>query len=206
MVLIWILSATTFAQLQFGNIMSGNISDAGSALHAISNIGANKAVIANSNTNILAAIFADRPLSGITYFKNLGKKFNIIPEVKAQSPGFGYGALDPVLPLWTAARNISYVFFVIVILIMAFMIMFRVKISPQVVISVQSALPKIAVALILVTFSYAIAGFLIDLMYVVIGLLSIIFSSIFSSGGFSLPVGIVAPNLFTLFTILTQGI
>jgi len=62
---------------------------------------------------------------------------------------------------------------------MAFMIMFRVRISPQTVITVQSALPKIIFTLILITFSYAIAGFLIDLMYVVIG----IFSFIVTQGG-----------------------
>ena len=55
------------------------------------------------------------------------------------------------------------------------MIMFRVKVSPQVVITVQSTLPKLVLTIILVTFSYAIAGFLVDLMYVVIGLIALIF-------------------------------
>jgi len=50
--------------------------------------------------------------------------------------------------------------------------MFRVKISPQTIITVQSALPKIIIALILISFSYAIAGLAIDIMYVVMGLLS----------------------------------
>jgi len=55
---------------------------------------------------------------------------------------------------------------VLVVVVFAFMIMFKVKISPQTVITIQSALPKIFVTLILITFSYAIAGLLIDLMYV----------------------------------------
>jgi hypothetical protein len=59
--------------------------------------------------------------------------------------------------------------------------MFRVKISPQAVITVQSALPKVVITLILITFSYAIAGFLVDLMYVVIGIISFLFAGKISS-------------------------
>jgi hypothetical protein len=42
------------------------------------------------------------------------------------------------------------------------------KLNPQTVISVENALPKIIVALLLITFSYAIVGFLIDFMYLFI--------------------------------------
>jgi len=128
---------------------------------------------------LLAKIFEERSLSGITYVKNVARKFKIIPEVKAQE-GFGFTeALLPIQEMWRASRDISYGLFVFVALILAFMVMFRVKISPQVVISAQSALPKILIAVVLVTFSYAIAGFLIDLMYVVIGLLSLLGSRFF---------------------------
>jgi hypothetical protein len=64
------------------------------------------------------------------------------------------------------------------------MIMFRVKISPQLVISVQSALPKVVVALLLTTFSYAISGFMIDLMYLIGG----IFAMLIAAAGFD-PAG-----------------
>jgi hypothetical protein len=47
------------------------------------------------------------------------------------------------------------------------MIMLRVKISQQAVLTIQSAIPKLITSLILVTFSYAIVGLLIDLSYVV---------------------------------------
>jgi len=49
--------------------------------------------------------------------------------------------------------------------------MFRAKINPQTVVTIQAAIPKAITALILVTFSYAIAGLMIDLMYLLIGLL-----------------------------------
>lgn len=59
--------------------------------------------------------------------------------------------------------------------------MFRVKISPQTVITIQNLLPKIIFALILITFSYAIAGFLMDLMYVAF---AVIYRALFGSSYF----------------------
>ena len=43
------------------------------------------------------------------------------------------------------------------------MIILRIKINPQTVITIQSAIPQVFTTLILVTFSYAIAGLVIDL-------------------------------------------
>lgn len=152
-----------------------------------------------SQKNLPELLFEDRPLSGITYFKNLARKFHIIPEAQAQA-GFGFNALDPVLPIWRVVRNITYSLFVFVILVVAFMIMFRVKISPQVVITVQSAIPKIAIGLILVTFSYAIAGFLVDIMYVVIALLSLVLSLAVQQAS-----GLTAWGPTVYFETLTKG-
>src|SRR5258708_2550772 len=158
--------------------------------------------------SLVAVIFEDRELSGITYVKNIGRKFNLIPQAKAQ--GFGYsGALalggsgnNTIQKAWQAIRDLSYGIFVVIIIAFAFMIMFRVKISPQVVISVQSALPKIAVALILVTFSYAIAGFLIDIMYVCIGIFSLVFSQFTVAGvGFQGGAPAAVTGYFDLLTI-----
>jgi len=47
------------------------------------------------------------------------------------------------------------------------MVMFRRKIDPKTVVTVQNALPRVIVALIMITFSYAIVAFLIEIMYVV---------------------------------------
>lgn len=133
---------------------------------------ANPLVDSNSNTdNSLASLVGKNQISGIGYTQNLIHKFSPVKEVRAQGFGYNSGAKS-IQMLWTATRNMSYALIVLAVIVMAFMIMFRVKISPQVVISVQSALPKIISATILITFSYAIAGFAIDLMYVVIGLLA----------------------------------
>lgn len=86
----------------------------------------------------------------------------------AYAQGIGYSGLRPVLFLWRAMRNLAYVIIVIVLVVIGFMIMFRMQIDAQTVISVQNALPNIVVTLIVITFSYAIVGLLIDLMYFLI--------------------------------------
>ncbi|MEK7472468.1 MAG: hypothetical protein AAB625_00335 [Patescibacteria group bacterium] len=132
-----------------------------------------------SNNPVLNAI-GQNPISGIGYVKNLINKFNPVTEVNAQGFGFNTGA-DSIKKLWQATRDISYALLVLAVIVISFMIMFRMKISPQLVISVQSALPNIIFTTILITFSYAIAGFAIDLMYVVIGLIT----SLLITSGFS---------------------
>jgi len=137
----------------------------------------------------------NNPMSGSGYVLRKLADFSIVPTAKAQE-GFGYsqgGAA--VQKLWQITRNVSYFLLILVIIAMAFMIMFRIRISPQTVITIQSALPKIIFTLILITFSYAIAGFLIDLMYVVIG----IFSFLVTQGG------IFDGSATDLFTTLTNG-
>lgn len=130
-------------------------------------------VPADQNKTLFQLVFADRSFSGIGYLKEKFQSFSLIPEAQAQT-GFGFGALDVIQDMWSTSRNIAFGLFVLASVVLAFMIMFRVKISPQVVISVQSSIPKMIFALILVTFSYAIAGFLIDLMYVVYGVLGLL--------------------------------
>ncbi|QQG41891.1 MAG: hypothetical protein HYV90_01100 [Candidatus Woesebacteria bacterium] len=155
------------------------------------------------NENIFQLVFAsDRPLSGISFVKEKVQNFSLVPSAHAQTVGFGFGALSPIQGAWKAIRDISFGMFVLVAIVFAFMIMFRVKLSPQTVISVQSALPKIIIALVLVTFSYAIAGFLVDLMYVVIGLISFAATSIYAS-----TLGVPLANLDSsfYFKLMTLG-
>jgi len=77
--------------------------------------------------------------------------------------GFEYLKLLKVNALWSETRNIAYLFFVVIMIIAGFMIMFRKNLPGQVVVSVGNALPRIIVSLILVTFSFAIAGIMLDL-------------------------------------------
>jgi hypothetical protein len=68
-----------------------------------------------------------------------------------------------IVEIWANVRNLSYIVFIIIMLIAGFMIMFRHKIGGQTLITLGNSLPNIILALILVTFSFAIAGLIIDL-------------------------------------------
>lgn len=73
--------------------------------------------------------------------------------------------------VWMMFRDIAYSGFVVVIMISGFAIMFRSKLSGGTTVSVLNTLPRIMLGLILVTFSFAIVGFIMDvsklLMYVI---------------------------------------
>jgi hypothetical protein len=116
--------------------------------------------------NLIATMYTKPPASSREYLADLGSRLKIVKPTYAQ--GVGYGGLQPIMGIWTTFRNLAYIFFAIIFVVTGFAIMFRVKVNPQTVVTLQNALPKIIVSLILVTFSYAIAGFMIDLIYVVI--------------------------------------
>lgn len=52
--------------------------------------------------------------------------------------------------------------------VVGIMIMLRTKVNAQTVITIQSALPNLLITLLLITFSYAIVGLMIDIMYFLI--------------------------------------
>lgn len=119
------------------------------------------------------------PLHTVDYFRYLSQNFGIAkPAVAATNNGLGFNQLQALIPLWSLFRNITYLFLVIVFILIGVAIMLRVRIDPRTVMTIQNQIPKIIVALILITFSYAIAGFLIDLMYLSIYLIYGIFSSV----------------------------
>ena len=111
------------------------------------------------------AYMYQKPASTQAYIADVFKSAKIIPPAQAQ--GIGFGALDPILQTWKTFRNLAYLFFVLIFLVIGFMIMFRHKINGQTVVTIQQAIPNIIVALLFVTFSYAIGGLLIDAMYLV---------------------------------------
>lgn len=125
----------------------------------------------------ISLIYANPPASGIEYLADIGQRLNLVQPAYAQE-GVGWRKFQYALPIWKAFRNVTYVFFVLILIFIGFAIMFRVKISPQTVVSLQSALPKVVLTLILITFSYAIVGFLVDLMYVAINLIIWLFYNI----------------------------
>jgi hypothetical protein len=117
-------------------------------------------------TKAIAYTVTTPPVHTATYVADVLENFGVVDQAYAQ--GIGFSALTPVLNIWRAFRNMAYFVFVIIFVVIGFMIMFRAQINPQTVVTIQMALPKLVVTMILITFSYAIAGFIVDLIYLII--------------------------------------
>ena len=117
-------------------------------------------------TNLLVFPYDNPPSSGIQWAFNGLQNAGFIQKSYA-AQGIGFASINVFAPIWKGFRNAAYLILVIILVAIGFMVMFRMKLNPQTVISVENALPKIVLTLILITFSFAIVGFLIDLMYIV---------------------------------------
>lgn len=157
-------------------------------------------------SNYIAMMYANPPADFALWIRDTGQTLGFIPKIaNAQGPGIGFTGLAPLLPLWKAFRNIAYLLLAIVMIVIGFMVMFRKKIDPKTVVTVQNALPKIVVTLLLITFSYAIVGLMIDFMY----LLIVLFVSIIGQSGIfpaqdisAYQTQLVSGNLGTLFNFV----
>lgn len=132
--------------------------------------------VLGTETKMIATLYTP-PASGKEYIASVWGGFLGGKSAYAAN-GVGFDGLQPLLPIWKSFRDAVYALSAIIFVIIGVMIMLRVKISPQAVITAQSAIPQIITTLILVTFSYAIAGLLIDL------------SSVFQG----IMISIIAPN------------
>ncbi len=115
------------------------------------------------------------PLSSTHYGGYLAENFGISQNAYAQ--GVGFAGLKPILKLWEVFRDITYFLFLIVFIVLGLGIMFRLNLDARSVMTIQNQLPRIIVALVLITLSYAIVGFLVDTMYVLMYLIINIFDS-----------------------------
>lgn len=79
----------------------------------------------------------------------------------AQGKG-GTDLFTEIQHLWRIIRNIAYTLSIVFIIAMGFLIMFRRKSDPRTVITFSTVLPKIVISLLLITFSYAISGLIVD--------------------------------------------
>lgn len=116
-------------------------------------------------TNSISFLYFNSPASGVEYLADLGKNFGFVKTTYAQGK-IGFRALSPIMGIWKVFRDIAYSFLIVVFLVIGLAIMFRMKIDPKTAITIQNSIPKLVTTLILITFSYAIAGLMIDLMNV----------------------------------------
>lgn len=149
----------------------------------------------------IGAMYANPPANTHYYVADLMDSVDIAQPAYAQAlGGLGYGSLSPILTLWKTFRNIAYMFYIFLFIVIGFLIMFRKKVGSA-AITAQQAIPSIIISLIFVTFSYAISGLLIDAMYVVMYLILGMFKVTFDRNA-----DIINYDIFNLsWTFLKRG-
>ena len=80
----------------------------------------------------------------------------------AVSDGWDYLNKSGVRSLWGRMLAISYILFIVVMIIGGFMVMFRNKIGGQVAVTIFNTIPNVVIALLLATFSFAIVGLILN--------------------------------------------
>lgn len=123
--------------------------------------------------------------------------FGLVKPTYAQ--GVGLSGLSPLFEVWSRFRDIAYLLFIVIFVVIGVAIMLRVRIDPRTVMTIQNQIPKIIIALLLVTFSMAIAGFLIDVMWVMMYLIFNIFKQPVT-GIYTTPFGL-AQDTFGIFKV-----
>ena len=98
------------------------------------------------------------------YTRYLSDSFGIAKQALA-APKNGFEGLSPLLSLWKASRDVSYFFLIIAFAFIGLGVMMRVRIDPRTVMTIQNQIPRVIIAIILITFSYPIAAAMTDLMW-----------------------------------------
>jgi hypothetical protein len=134
-------------------------------LQKLQNAEINKGVVPQLGM-IIQKLINTKPASSteyLAYVSNNLKKNHVVTDTYAAAPGYGFQSLSPILPIWRAFRNISYMLFAIAFVLYGLMIMFRIKIDGRTAATITLAIPKLISTLLLITFSYAIVGLLVDI-------------------------------------------
>ncbi|MCA9380732.1 hypothetical protein KC678_00515 [Candidatus Dojkabacteria bacterium] len=130
--------------------------------------------LSDSVMAINGQLLDQRPASGANYIQGEIYALQNLGKVSAQDnntdnqdlglyyPGLGYDLLRPVQAFWGWSVTIVYSILILVIIFVALGIMFRANLSGGIAVALQSSIPNIALAMILVPLSYAITGLFID--------------------------------------------
>ncbi len=134
--------------------------------------------ILGGTTSLIGILYDDPPVRTAHYLASVGQGLGIVKEANAQVIGSGANVLSPILTLWQVSRNISYLIMIIIFIVIGVMIMLRNKINPQTVITAQAALPGLVIGLIMITFSYFLAGVITDTSFLGTNIVGAYFSTV----------------------------
>jgi hypothetical protein len=124
----------------------------------------------------MGMLYANKPASFEVWANDLTSRITPVKDVYAQTtsptynPGQGYNLLSPVLPLWKATSNLVYMFYVVIVIAIAFLIVFRSQLNGQDTINLFNAIPSLIISFILVIFSYPLSAVFVDFITIGSGL------------------------------------
>lgn len=123
----------------------------------------------NNVANLMSVPYEYPPASAIGWLQESVQDAGFVPATYAYS-GVGFSSLSGYMHIWKLFQELSFIILVLIMITIGFLIMFRVKIGSQAEIGIQNALPRIVIVMLLIAFSFPIAGFLIDMMYFILAI------------------------------------
>ncbi len=160
--------------------------------------------VLGTTTGLIGLLYTNRPVRTVDYLASIGEDLGIVKQANAQVVGSGAQVLNPIRTLWQVSRNISYVIMIIIFLIIGLMVMFRTKINPQTVITAQAALPGLVIGLIMITFSYFLAGLISDMAFVGTNIVGYYFQAAQDKPPQDLVGAVSQRSILSLFTPFTR--
>ncbi|MFC1756185.1 hypothetical protein ACFLZK_02215 [Patescibacteria group bacterium] len=126
------------------------------------------------------------PVNLAYYAKHNLQKVPVIGNTAfAQTSMYNSIGLRLILEIWETTRNIAYAMMTVIMLVIGIMISTGKKINPQTIVTAQTALPKIVISLVLITFSYPIGAVFASAVLPLTKVILKIFFQDFLSGGIS---------------------
>lgn len=101
---------------------------------------------------------------------NLAKMPGVVGKSAYAQTDLSPWGFSLIIELWEFTRNFAYALMSVIMLVVGFLIITRRKINPQTVVTVQTALPKIVISLLLITFSYPLGALFASLLPILTGL------------------------------------
>lgn len=114
----------------------------------------------------IAFLYTNPPASGVQYLAESIQNFGLAKPAYAQVFGSGYNVIQPIEKLWRVMRDIAFLGFIVIAIVIGIMIMMRKQLDQRTVVGIQQALPGLVVSLVLVYFSFFISGLIIDVAFV----------------------------------------
>lgn len=115
--------------------------------------------------NIIAMPYGKPVASGVAWASDLMEHVGFAPKTYAQ--GIGFSALGSYQRAWKVMRDAAFLLITLAIVVSGFIIIFGVPVGDKAGVNIEEMLPRLVIVLIAISLSYAIVGFMIDLMYVI---------------------------------------